>query len=152
MENIEQKVALCIEPIVHKQGCQLVEVTYEKQYTGYVLTVYIDKPGGVTLDDCEKVHMAIDAPLDELNPTNDQAYTLNVSSPGLDRPLKTDADLSRAVGEKVELHLYKQINKKKMLVGVLKEFSPETITIQIQNKTLPVERSVISKVVKYIEF
>ena len=152
MEHIEESVTKLVQPIVEENGCYLVDVCYEKKHAGAVLTVFIDKEGGVTLNDCEKVHMAIDEPLDALNPTNDQPYTLNVSSPGLDRPFKKEQDFQRALGKQVEVHLYKQVQKKKLLVGTLISFTPESITILVNNKEMVIEKTIISKVTNYIEF
>lgn len=152
MEHIEENVTKLVQPIVEANGCYLVDVCYEKKHASAVLTVLIDKEGGVTLNDCEKVHMAIDEPLDALNPTNDQPYTLNVSSPGLDRPFKKEQDFQRAVGKQVEVHLYKQVQKKKLFVGTLISFTPENITILVNNKEMVIEKTIISKVTNYIEF
>lgn len=152
MEHIEESVTKLVQPIVEANGCYLVDVCYEKKHASAVLTVFIDKEDGVTLNDCEKVHMAIDEPLDALNPTNDQPYTLNVSSPGLDRPFKKEQDFQRALGKQVEVHLYKQVQKKKLLVGTLISFTPESITILVNNKEMVIEKTIISKVTNYIEF
>lgn len=152
MEHIEESVTKLVQPIVEENGCYLVDVCYEKKHASAVLTVFIDKEGGVTLNDCEKVHMAIDEPLDALNPTNDQPYTLNVSSPGLDRPFKKEQDFQRSLGKQVEVHLYKQVQKKKLLVGTLISFTPESITILVNNKEMVIEKTIISKVTNYIEF
>ena len=110
--------------------------------------------GGVTLEDCERVHNAVDAPLDELNPTQDKPYTLNVSSPGIDRPIISDKDYSRNIGEVLEIKLFKAVNKKKVYVGTLLEFSETEVKIKVtdsDSETI-LERNLISKATKYIDF
>lgn len=155
MANVKEKVEEFITPIVEKLGLgiEIVEVAYEKKNTGMNLTVYIDKKGGVTLDDCEAVHNAIDEPLDELDPTNNQSYILNVSSPGLDRELKTDKDFNRNINEVLEINLFKKIGLKKKFVGELTGFDESTLKIKEKNgKEISIDRSLISKATKYIEF
>ena len=152
MAKVKKQVEDCITPIVEGFGLELVEVAFEKKHDGMNLTIYIDKKGGVTLEDCETVHRAIDEPLDELNPTNDKPYTLNVSSPGIDRPIVTDKDFKRNVGEVLEVKLYEAIQKKKLFVGTLVDFNSDTITLELENNNLEIERKKISKATKYINF
>ena len=150
-KNITQKVEDFIEPIITKLGYEIVEVEFSKKQNGMNLTVFIDKKGGVSLDDCVKVHEAIDAPLDELDPTAGGAYTLNVSSPGLDRPIKTDADLKRNVGEVLEATTFAKIGNKKHFVGTLESFDKNSITLS-GDSTYNLKREQIAKLNKYIEF
>ena len=153
MKGVKEKVAELVESIVESQGCELVEVTFEKKFDGMNLTIFIDKKGGVTIDDCENVHRAIDEPLDELDPTNGAAYTLNVSSPGLDREIKTDKDFQRNIGEELEINLYQKILKNKKFVGELVSFDQDNIVIKNQKGVLTeIERSKIAKATKYIKF
>ena len=128
-------------------------MTYEKKYDGMNLTIFIDKKGGVNLEDCEKFHRAIDEPLDELDPTNGLSYTLNVSSPGLDREIKTDKDFGRNIGEVLEINLFKKIGLTKKFVGELLKFDENIIVIKDKkDKEIQIERNLISKATKYIEF
>lgn len=153
MKGVKEKVAELVESIVESQGCELVEVTFEKKFDGMNLTIFIDKKGGVTIDDCENVHRAIDEPLDELDPTNGAPYTLNVSSPGLDREIKTDKDFQRNIGEELEINLYQKILKNKKFVGELVSFDQDNIVIKNQKGVLTeIERSKIAKATKYIKF
>lgn len=99
MGKVADAVKALVQPIAEGMGLYVLEVLYEKKYDGMNLTVVIDKEGGVTINDCEALHNAIDAPLDELDPIQG-SYTLNVSSPGLDRPLKLDWDYKRNLGKK----------------------------------------------------
>lgn len=153
MANIKKQVEDLVTPIANSFGLEIVEVAYEKKSVGMNLTIYIDKKGGVTIDDCEKLHNAIDEPLDELDPTNGQSYTLNVSSPGLDRELKTDRDFERNIGEVLEINLFKKIGLSKKFVGELKKVDSENIVIvTLKGKEMQINRDLISKATKYIDF
>jgi ribosome maturation factor RimP len=153
MSKISEKIEEFLTPIVEELGYEIVEVEFAKKYNGDNLTVFIDKPGGgININDCETVHNAIDEPLDELNPTNDTPYTLNVSSPGIDRPIVTDKDFNRNLGEVLEVKLFEAIQKKKLFVGTLVDFTAETATLDIDGKTLEIERKKIAKATKYINF
>lgn len=155
MKSVKEKVEEFITPIVDSLGLgiEIVEVAYEKKNNGMNLTIFIDKKGGVTLDDCEAVHRAIDEPLDELNPTNDESYTLNVSSPGLDREIKTDKDFNRNIGEVLEINTFKKIGLKKNFVGELISFNADEVVIKDKKgKEMSIARNLISKANKYIEF
>ena len=154
MSKISENVEQFITPIIDKLGLniEVVEVEFAKKYNGDNLTVFIDKPGGVTIEDCEKVHSAIDAPLDELNPTEDKPYTLNVSSPGIDRPIVTDKDYARNIGEELEIKLFEPIMKKRTLIGTLVAFNKDSIILEINNENLEIERKKISKATKFINF
>ena len=152
MSKVSEIVTELVTPIVESLGCELVEVEFAKKYNGDNLTVFIDKKGGVTIEDCEAVHSAIDEPLDELDPTSGKPYTLNVSSPGVDRPIVTDKDYTRNMGEELEVKLFQAIDKKKVFVGKLVEFNENTITLDINGQTQELERKMISKATKYINF
>lgn len=152
MSKISEEVEKFILPIVESLGYELVEVEFAKKYNGDNLTVFIDKQGGVNIEDCEKVHNAIDEPLDELNPTNDKPYTLNVSSVGLDRPIVSDKDYERNIGAVLEVRLFQAIEKKKLFVGELVRFSEEEVVLLVDEKEMVIERKLISKATKYIEF
>ena len=112
MGKVSEQVSALVTPIAESMGLTVLEVLYEKKFDGMNLTIVIDKEGGVTIDDCEMLHKAIDAPLDELDPI-ENSYTLNVSSPGLDRPLKLDWDYKRNLGKKISVKLYKPLEGKK---------------------------------------
>ena len=152
MSKISEEVEKFILPIVESLGCELVEVEFAKKYNGDNLTVFIDKQGGVNIEDCERVHNAIDEPLDELNPTNDKPYTLNVSSVGLDRPIISNKDYERNMGEVLEVKLFQAIEKKKLFVGKLVRFSDEEVVLLVDENEMVIERKLISKATKYIEF
>ena len=153
MANVKKQVEEFVTPIAESLGLEVIEVAYEKKYDGMNLTIFIDKKGGVNLEDCESFHRAIDEPLDELDPTNGLSYTLNVSSPGLDREIKTDKDFNRNVNEVLEINLFKKIGLSKKFVGELLSFDENKIVIKDKKeKVIEIERSLISKATKYIEF
>lgn len=151
--SVKEKVEEMITPIVNNLGMEIVEVAYEKKNSGMNLTIYIDKKGGVSLDDCEAVHHAIDEPLDQLDPTDGKPYTLNVSSPGLDRPIVSDKDYARNLGEVLEISTFKKIGASKRFVGELVEFNEDEVTLKDKKgKLVTLDRKLISKATKYIEF
>ena len=154
MSKISEKVEEFITPMVNdlEGNIEIVEVEFAKKYNGDNLTIFIDKPGGVTIEDCELVHNLVDGPLDELDPTDGKPYTLNVSSPGIDRPIVTDKDYARNIGLEIEIKLFEPINKKKILVGTLVAFNNDSIIVEINGENLEIERKKISKATKFINF
>ena len=125
MGKVVESVTELVAPIAEGMGLEVVEVTYKKCYDGMNLTVVIDKDGGVTIDDCERLHRAIDQPLDELDPI-ECAYTLNVSSPGIDRPLTLPRDYKRNLDKDISVRLYKPLDGKKIYEGTLTAYDDET--------------------------
>ncbi len=113
-------------------GCELVDVEFVKEGAYWYLRVYIDKEGGVSLDDCEAVNGPVSAILDEKDPI-EQAYFLEVSSPGLERPLKTARDFDKALGKPITLKLYKTIDGAKQCDGVLKSYENGIIHIETES-------------------
>ena len=103
-EKIEKDVKLLTEPIVTNLGYELVDCTYEEIEGERYITLIIFSENGITFDDCKKVSKAVDEPLDELNPTDDLSYSLNVSSLGLDRPLKVKRDFERYINKEIEVN------------------------------------------------
>lgn len=149
---IAKTVEEFLTPIVEDLGYEIVEVEYAKKQNGMNLTIFIDSANGIKIEDCEKVHSAIDAPLDELDPTNGASYTLNVSSPGLDRPLTTDRDLNRNLNQMIEVSLYSKLDGKKQYAGILTSYSEDELTILVENKPIVLNRTAIAKITKFIEF
>lgn len=125
-----------IVPIIESLGYDVLEVEYVKKVDGMNLTFYIDKPNGITLDDCEKVNNAIYDMLDEINVSDDAPYILNVSSAGLDRPIKNYKDFLRNKDKMVEVKLFAPLNGKKTYVGTLIGFDDDGYTIQLSDKKL----------------
>ena len=150
--GVKEKVTELVKPIIENLGYELVDVDYSKSHSGMDLTICIYKPEGVSIDDCEIVSRAIDGPLDDLNPTNDTPYNLNVSSPGLDRPIKSQDDARRNVGNKIEVKLFSQKNGKKIWIGKLVEYNQNTITLETENGLMQFEFSEIALASPVIEF
>ncbi len=120
------------EPIAEEFGFELVDVEFLKEGSSHFLRVYLDKPGGINLDDCQLMSQTLSDKLDEKDPIS-VAYYLEVSSPGLDRPLKTDKDLNRNIGKEVEIKLYEPSDGKKILEGILESYNKEDINIKIES-------------------
>ena len=147
LEEIENALL----PIANEQEVEIVEVEF-KQGKEPALTVYIDKEGGVDLNACEKFHRAIDLVLDEIDPTFGAPYTLNVSSPGLDRPLKTERDFKKCLNEKVEVKLFAPIKGKKFFEAKLVGFDGNCVELEDKNGTLKLEKNKIAKICRAIDF
>lgn len=138
------------EQIATPMGIEIVDVAInEKQGE---LTIFIETESGVDLDTCEKFHNAITEPIDEFDPSFGDPYTLNVSSPGLDRPFKTSRDFERNLKKEVEVKLYAPLKGKKFLEGVLEEFDENSVTLSIKGESIKLPRNRIAKINKAIKF
>ena len=137
------------ENIASPMGIEVVGVEWNDKSTS--LTVFIETESGVDLDTCEKFHNAVMEPIDELDPTFDKPYTLNISSPGLDRPFKTDRDFERNIGKDVEIKLFAPLKGKKFLEGVLIAFDENSVTVNI-GEEIKLPRNKIAKINKAIKF
>ena len=133
-EQYEQQTEELLEPIVTGFGFELVDVEYVKEAGIWYLRAYIDKPGGITVDDCEAVSRKYSDILDEKDYIED-TYIFEVSSPGLGRPLKKEKDFRRSLGEEVEIRTYRAIEHQKEFVGILKEYDNDTVTIAYEDDT-----------------
>lgn len=133
-EQYEQQTENLLEPIVTGFGFELEDVEYVKEAGTWYLRAYIDKPGGITVDDCEAVSRKFSDILDEKDYIED-TYIFEVSSPGLGRPLKKDKDFQRNLGEEVEVRTYRAIEKQKEFTGVLQAFDKDSVTIIYEDDT-----------------
>ena len=133
-EQYEQQTEELLEPIVTEHGFELVDVEYVKEAGTWYLRAYIDKPGGITVDDCEVVSRQFSDILDEKDYIED-AYIFEVSSPGLGRPLKKEKDFKRSMGEEVEIRTYRAIDRQKEFTGILKAYDNDTVTIAYEDDT-----------------
>ena len=133
-EEYEQQTEELLEPIVTGHGFELVDVEYVKEAGTWYLRAYIDKPGGITVDDCEVVSRQFSDILDEKDYIED-AYIFEVSSPGLGRPLKKEKDFKRSMGEEVEIRTYRAIDRQKEFTGILKAYDNDTVTIAYEDDT-----------------
>ena len=146
-----QEIQEVLQPIADAMQIEIVEVEF-KQGREPALTVYIDIEGGVDLNTCEAFHRAIDPVLDELDPTQGAPYTLNVSSPGLDRPLKTERDFQKCMGKKVEVKLFAPMQGKKFFEATLVGFDEHCVSIEDNGNVLKLEKNKIAKINRAIEF
>ena len=128
-EVYEQKTEELITPFVEDKGFELVDVEYVKEGGNWYLRAYIDKPGGITVDDCEVISRSLSDKLDEED-FIEGAYILEVSSPGLGRPLKKEKDFVRNMGQEVELRTYRAIEKQKEFRGILDAYDKSSITLE----------------------
>lgn len=148
----EQQIFQAINPVVTSLGYEIVEVEITHKNGETTLTVYIDIPTGVSLDDCEKVHYAIDPVLDELDPSEGKLYVLNVSSPGLDRPFKKQRDYERNYGKEVEVKLYAPIKGVKVYEGVLVSHDQNVTVINAEGTETSIENTRIALVRPLVKF
>lgn len=146
--DIVRKLA---EPVAEELNFDLVDVEYVKEGSTWYLRVYIDKPGGVSLDDCEAMNNKMDPLLDEHDPIP-HSYVFEVSSPGLDRPLKTDRDFERCRGELVEVRLYRPLDGKKTFEGTLMGKENNIITIENESGILSFPQEDVALVKRVIQF
>ena len=149
-EFIPKIVTIC-EEVCEDLGYELVDVEYVKEKSDYYLRIFIHKQGGVSLDDCQIMSENLSMLLDEKD-IIDNPYYLEVSSPGLDRPLKTAKDLERNMGKEVEVSLYKAINNQKNYEGNLLAYNKETITIKTIDSEKILDRKDISIIRLTIKF
>ncbi len=139
-------------PVIEEEGYECVDVTFEKSGRDWILTAYIDKEGGVGLSDCEKVSRRLSDLLDEADPI-EQSYLLEVSSPGIDRPLKKPKDFERSMGKRIVVSLYAPVNGQKQLSGVLSNYTGEVLSLTLDNnEVMELDMKHVSKVAPEIEF
>ena len=150
IKPIEEIKTLC-DKYAESLGLTVADVEF-KQGKNPALTVFIEKTGGVSLDDCEKFHKAIFDPLDELDPTFGADYTLNVSSLGADRPFKTAEDFNSHIGKKVEVKLYAAVKGKKFYEGELVSYDGVRIVVKTDKESFSFDLKSVVKVNEYIDF
>lgn len=140
-----------INPLFESLDIHLVEVEYVKKVDGMHLIVYIDKDTGVTLDDCTKVSRMIDPVIEELNPTKDATYYLDVSSYGIDKPLKHDWQFDKYLNQKVTVKLYKKLDDLKQFDAILKQYK-DMFEFDVDGKVIKIEKDLVAQCSPYIEF
>ena len=151
-EEIEAYAENLFLPITQNQGYDLVDVEYDKEAGSWYLRVYIDKEGGIAVDDCEVVSREAD-PILDTDDCIEESYILEVSSPGLGRPLKKDKDFARSIGEEVEVRLFRAVEGCKEYTGLLNAYDKTTVTLMLEDeKTLVLERSNIALIRLALDF
>ena len=150
-DSYEEKTEALVLPVLEKLSLSLVDVEYVKEAKDWYLRVYIDKEGGVTIDDCESVSRALSDLLDEEDFIED-AYILEVSSPGLGRAVKKDKDLERNMGKMLDIRLYHAADGTKEMTGVLKAYDKDTLTVEQDGAETVWNRRDISKISEHVEW
>lgn len=143
-KGIKETVREAIEPTVTELGYRIWDVTYAKVGADYHLEITIDSDAGINIEDCEKVHRAIDPILDEVDPI-EGFYYLEVSSPGVERELRTEEHIVLSVGERVEAKLFAPLNGRKSIVGTLVGYSDGRVTVNDGTEDITLERAAIAR-------
>ncbi len=146
MGKIEDAIWTMAEPLVLENGMELIDVEYVKEGAEWYLRLFLDKEGdeGIDLDDCELISRKFSDILEEKDPIT-QAYRLEVSSPGIERPLKRTKDFQRFQGEKVQVKTFSEVEGKKQFIGILQETTEETVTLDVDGTTIAIPRKQIGK-------
>ena len=150
-EEYEKRTEEYMLPIVEKRGFELYDVEFVKEGNDYYLRAYIEKPGGITINDCVDVSREMNEILDKEDYIK-EAYIFEVSSPGLDRPLKKDKDFERNLGKQVDIKTYKAFDKQKEFTGVLSAFDKDSITVTFEDGDFTFLRKDISLIRLTIDF
>lgn len=146
MSKIEDNVEKIIKEKVKELGYELYDVEYSKEGKNYFLRIFIDKPEGIDLNDCEKVNDGINDLLDEANCIK-ESYFLEVSSPGIERVLRKDKHLKQNIGKEICVKLFKKDeNGKKEYTGILNDFDQETIKVEIEKQIQEIQRKNIAQI------
>ena len=143
MTSLETKIKEVLEPVINDLGFKVYDIIYEKEAQDYYLRVFIEKDEVISSDDCALVSQTIDPILDEKDFIKG-AYLLEVSSPGLERRIRDDAQLEKALNSKIEVHTFKKVNDDKILIGNLISFSENNIILDINNENIEIDRKNIS--------
>lgn len=157
MSKVIESVIPIIEPIVEAEHCYLVDVEYIKEGPNWYLRVYADKENGIDIEDCARISEKLSEALDQITPDPfPKAYFLEVSSPGAERPLKTEADIANAVGEYIHLDYYVPQHGEKFHEGTLLNVTEDSfeieVTIKTRVKVLTIQREAVSKIRLAIKF
>ena len=149
--KITDQVAAFAEPIVVEHGCSLWDVEYVREGSDYILRLYIDKPGGVDISDCEAISRAVDPILDERDPIPG-SYQFEVCSAGLERALKRPEDFRRFLGSPVTVKLYRPHNGLKEIPAILRGYEDGKLTVEAGKETITFEKSQVALVRLRVEF
>ncbi|MCR5667695.1 MAG: ribosome maturation factor RimP [Lachnospiraceae bacterium] len=150
-ETYVKRTEELVQPLLDERNFELWDVEYVKEGQDYFLRIFIDKPGGITIDDCVDISRAMNEILDREDYISDP-YTFEVSSPGLGRQIKNDRQMEKSIGEDVEIRTYKAIDKQKQFEGVLVKFDKDTVTISIDEEERSFSRKDISTIRYALDF
>jgi ribosome maturation factor RimP len=152
LPNIKAKVEEIARPVIESMGYEYIETEFAKQGKDWILTLYIDSPDGINLEDCERVSRAVDPLLDEQD-FIEQQYYLCVSSVGLDRPLKNERDFERNMGKCVDIKLYKPFDGVKEISGNITGYTKDDLTVlQADGKSTTLQIKDTAKISLHIDF
>ena len=149
--KITETVRQFAEPVVQAHGCSLWDVEYVREGADWFLRLYIDKPGGVDINDCEAISRAVDPILDEKDPVPD-SYNFEVCSAGLERQLKRPADFAQFMGSSVSVKLFRPVNGAKEFVGTLTSYENGAVTIETAGTTQTFQKNEVAQVRLHVEF
>ena len=149
--KITELVASLAEPVVRSHGCELWDVEYVREGSDYFLRLYLDKEGGVDINDCEAVSRAMDPILDEHDPI-ENSYHFEVCSAGLERTLKRPGDFERFLGSPITVRLYRPHNGLKEIPGILRGYDSGRVTVEAGKETITFEKSQVALVRLRVEF
>ena len=151
MSKISERVFELVKPVVEEEGCALWDVEYLREAGTWYLRVFVDKEGGVSIDDCERISRRLDPILDEADPIP-ESYVFEVGSAGADRELKRPSDFAQFLGTDVEVKLYKPLEGSKVYVGKLLRYEDGAVTIDRNGKELSFAPAQIAQVRLYVSF
>lgn len=149
-KSIEESVQKMVEEVIKGTDIELIDIEYVKEGPFKYLRIYVDKPEGITVDDTADVSRALNKKLDEQDLIKEQ-YFLEVSSPGIERPFKTEADYQKNIGQKVEAKFFKPVDGKKSVSGILIKKNEDSVVIESNNETITINLKDISKINKMLE-
>ena len=145
MSKITDRVTALAMPIVQEEGCSLWDVEYVREAGSWYLRVFIDKEGGVSIDDCERISRRLDPILDEEDPIPD-SYVFEVGSAGAERELKRPSDFEQFMGSQVEVKLYQPVKGSKTFVGQLTSYDQGKVTVTVGKETMTFEKAQTAQV------
>ena len=149
MSKLTDRISDLARPVVEEEGCRLWDVEYVREAGTWFLRVYIDKDGGVSIDDCERISRRLDPVLDEEDPISD-SYVFEVGSAGTDRPLKRPSDFEAFMGSEVEVSLYRPVQGAKSFVGSLEAYEDGAVVIRRGEESIRFEKDQIALVRLYV--
>lgn len=149
-KSIESSVCDIVADIIKSTQYEMVDVEYVKEGPFKYLRVYVDKPGGITIDDCSEISRSLNKKLDEVDLIDEQ-YFLEVSSPGIDRPFKKESDFIKNINNEVEVKLYSPVDGVKNMLGILLEKNESNVVIGVNGKNIAIDLKNISKINRAVE-
>ena len=151
MSKISERVSALARPVVEEEGCSLWDVEYVREAGTWYLRVFIDKEGGLGIDDCERISRRLDPILDEEDPIPD-SYVFEVGSAGAERELKRPSDFEQFMGSQVEVRLYQPLNGSKVFVGELASYNDGDVSINFGGQKLGFSKSQLAMVKLHVSF